>query len=552
MTPKLDGGSGRAAATRRSLLTMGAAGLLAGGAAAAISDIAGNAQAIASTTSSTPDWINVASSAYGADPTGASDSTTAFKNAISAAVSAGGGVIYIPAGTYAITSTLTCPTVPVYFIGDGAWATTISYSGSGDCFRIYDSSTYGSRKKFGGGFVGITIDGTSAQPGSVGLHVGDLLQYELDLTVQNFSGTGCIGVHLDNNYYWTEQLFGRIYAQHCTSHVVFDWTSSASSTSSGSFERCDLDIYINQQKAAFDGVVFQNGAFVTNGSLKIRGNFGYSTSSVSSAALRLTGYQSANGYPSYSGIVDSTLDIGVECASGSYTPQTIVFGSSGNSISGCYGALQFGAAGSTFTPSNNAKNVFNFLGQTGGDHTLPGGWATYSSGFPAGITGHVSFRFLPTGHEVMVSWAFDIAARDRAEERGIHRHRGQQVRLHRQQDHSRQQRGRWPDRQCLRSRLPDLGLSFPVQRPVLHEHHRLLVVRPGHLHSQPRLSGRKVSANRRARLVAPGLRAGHFAVSRPFFPGPVPRRVSSAGRRGGRTGSGSSRGEALDQRDCHP
>jgi hypothetical protein len=37
-------------------------------------------------------------------------------------------------------------------------------------------------------------------------------------------------------------------------------------------------------------------------------------------------------------------------------------------------------------------------------------WATYSSGFPSGITGHVSFRFLPTGNEVMVSWAFAIAS----------------------------------------------------------------------------------------------------------------------------------------------
>jgi hypothetical protein len=34
----------------------------------------------------------------------------------------------------------------------------------------------------------------------------------------------------------------------------------------------------------------------------------------------------------------------------------------------------------------------------------------YSSGFPAGITGGVSFRYLPTGNEVMVSWALAIAA----------------------------------------------------------------------------------------------------------------------------------------------
>ena len=396
--------------SRRSLLAMGTAGLLAGGAAAVISDVAGKAPAAAAATAATagtPDWINVTS--YGADPTGASDSTSAFENAIAAAASAGGGVVYIPGGTYTISSTLTCTTVPVYFVGDGAWATIISFAGTGDCFRIYDSSTYGGRKKFGGGVVGLTIDGTKAGAGSAGLHVGDLLQYELDLTVQNFSGAGSIGVHLDNNYYWTEQLFGRIYAQYCTSHVVFDWTTSTSTTSSGSFERCDLDIYVNQDSAKFDGVVFQNGAFVTNGSLKIRGNFGASSSAVSSAALRLTGYKSANGYTSYSGLVDSMIDIGVECGSGTYPTQTIAFGAAGNSISGCYGALNFGAAGNTFAPSNNTTNVFNFYGQTGGDSTLPGGWATYSSGFPAGVTGHVSLRFLPTGNEVMVSWALTIA-----------------------------------------------------------------------------------------------------------------------------------------------
>lgn len=400
--------------TRRSLLAMGAKGLLAGGAAVAVSDTVGATQADAATTgTATPDWINVASSTYGADPTGANDSTTAFRNAIAAATSAGGGVVYIPAGTYAISDTLTCETVPVYFVGDGPWATVIAFSGTGDCFRIYDSTIYGQRTKFAGGFVGITIDGAKAGAGSTGLHVGDLLQYELDLTVQNFYGTGSIGVYLDNNYYWTEQLYGRIYAQNCASHVVFDWTPTNplnTKTSSGSFERCDLDIYLDQVNAKFDGVVFRNGAFTTNGSLKIRGNFGSSATPVSSAALRLTGNNTVNGYSSYSGIVDSMLDIGLECGSGSYTPQTIVFGARENAISGCYGALNFGAAGDKFTKSNNVNNVFNFIGHTGGDPSLPGGWSTYSSGFPTGVSGHVAFRLLPTGNEVMVSWAFDIAS----------------------------------------------------------------------------------------------------------------------------------------------
>src|SRR5580698_883077 len=97
---RLQGGSSRQPSTRRSLLAMGAAGLLATGAATVISDASGAAPADAATTTSggTPDWANV--TAYGADPTGAAASTAAFKAAISAAASAGGGVVYIPAGTY--------------------------------------------------------------------------------------------------------------------------------------------------------------------------------------------------------------------------------------------------------------------------------------------------------------------------------------------------------------------------------------------------------------------------------------------------------------------
>ena len=152
-----------------------------------------------------------------------------------------------------------------------------------------------------------------------------------------------------------------------------------------------------------------------------------------------------------------------------YTPQTIVFGASGNAISGCYGALNFGAAGNTFAASNNNGNVFNFIGQTGGDSTLPGQWATYSSGFPAGITGHVAFRFLPTGNEVMVSWAFTVAAGTTLKGGDDHRHGEHQVRLQRQQDHSRQQLRRRPDRQRLRPRLRDPGRGLPVRGPDLHQ-----------------------------------------------------------------------------------
>ena len=388
------------------MLATSAAGLLAGTGAVAIGGAITSPPAVAATIG-TPAWINVVAS--GADPTGAMDSTTAIQTAISA-LPVTGGVVYMPAGTYKVSGTLTCTTVPAYFLGDGIWATTLAFSGSGDCVRIYDPTTYSGRTRFSGGFCGITIDGTSAGDASTGLHLGDLLQYELDMTVQNFRGADSIGVHADNNYYWTEQLRGRIHAQACASHVVFDCSGSLA-TSSGSFERCDLDIYIDQQNPSFDGVVFRNGAMTGNGSLRIRGNFGPSASAVSSAVLRLTGSTPAGRqFPSSSGIQNGLVDIGVECAPGAFTPQTIAFGSSSNTVRGCYGALNFGIGGyEHFSPSDNAGNVGAFQGPVTGDSTLPGQWVTYGTGLPSGWTGHVSLRFLPTGNEVIISWAFDIA-----------------------------------------------------------------------------------------------------------------------------------------------
>jgi Pectate lyase superfamily protein len=393
-------------ASRRSMLAGTATGLLAGAGTVAIGSAVGGPRAAAAAVS-TPGWINVVS--YGADPSGAADSTSAIQDAINA-MPAAGGVVYVPAGTYKVSATLTCTTVPAYFLGDGAWATVLAFSGTGDCVRVYDPTTYSGRTRYSGGFCGITIDGKSAGAGSAGLHVGDLLQYELDLTVQNFSAAGSIGLHLDNAYYWTEQLHGRVYTQNCASHAVFDCTGTVA-TSSGSFDRCDLDIYIDHWSANGDGVVFTNGANIGNGSLRIRGNFSSSSSPVTSAALRLTGsLPSGHDYSGSSGILNGLLDIGVECGSGSYTPQTIVFGSSANTIYSCYGALNFGVGSDqNFSRGNNAGNIFDFRGQVVGDYSLPGLWGTYSTGLPSGWTGHVSARFLPTGHEVMVSWALDIA-----------------------------------------------------------------------------------------------------------------------------------------------
>ncbi len=56
---------------------------------------------------------------YGADNTGAQDAGTAITAAMTAAVAAGGGWIYFPAGTYRISSTIQISSALLQFAGDG-------------------------------------------------------------------------------------------------------------------------------------------------------------------------------------------------------------------------------------------------------------------------------------------------------------------------------------------------------------------------------------------------------------------------------------------------
>lgn len=84
--------------------------------------------------------------AYGADPTGVADSTTAIQAAIDAAqvtVSATFGInvpsVYFPAGTYAISSQITKKSAP--WIGDGIDNTTFKWNGNNSTVAIVQDGT---------------------------------------------------------------------------------------------------------------------------------------------------------------------------------------------------------------------------------------------------------------------------------------------------------------------------------------------------------------------------------------------------------------------------
>ena len=302
--------------------------------------------------------------------------------------------MHIPPGNYKTSSTVggNVNGMPVVIWGDpGA---TIEYYGSGECIRMYDASNYATRnEQITTGIYGfLVIDGThsSASVASTGVHAGDILQLGMFCTVRSFVNyTGSIGVHFDNNYYWTEQLNARIFASACGTHVMFDNSANTSGQATGSFDRAIVDVFMDQDGAG-DGVTLTNGAQLVDGRLGIYGNAGTSTTQY--AVLRITGSDVIDSVTTYSTIYDSVLNIGVELDDATYTaPYTIYFGSAYNVIVRGTGVIDFGATG-TFTSSNNAGNMYGWIGTVNGDAAL----VTF---LPAGITN------LADSHQVISSYA---------------------------------------------------------------------------------------------------------------------------------------------------
>ncbi|HEY8202948.1 MAG TPA: glycosyl hydrolase family 28-related protein, partial [Actinomycetota bacterium] len=133
-------------------------------------------------------WVDAV--AYGADPTGASDSRAAINAALTAA-SAGRGVVYLPAGNYFVSGTLAVPAF-VHLMGAGQYITVIAPTFStGHVFTLGGGSS----------IEGLWIFGPSANTNAGGTLSGTP-QTVAVTTTQSFpaSGTGSIAL---TNGTWT-------------------------------------------------------------------------------------------------------------------------------------------------------------------------------------------------------------------------------------------------------------------------------------------------------------------------------------------------------------
>lgn len=111
----------------------------------------------------TTDWFNA--KAFGATGNGTTDDTAAILAALAAAKANGGGVVYLPAGTYSTSASLVIPADGVYILGAGMGATIVKPA-TGAQFDAISTAIPASAGTAGfiRNFIGVaclTIDGTA-------------------------------------------------------------------------------------------------------------------------------------------------------------------------------------------------------------------------------------------------------------------------------------------------------------------------------------------------------------------------------------------------------
>lgn len=342
-----------------------------------------------------PDWFNAKS--YGAVGDGTTDDTTAIQAAITACIAAYGGIVYLPSGTYKTSTTITADLEnwsSVSIVGDGQKPTTVAYHGTGACFRMYNPNTGAGSE--GSGFANLTIDGTNASgSGATGLHIGDITELVIHkLTVQNFAGTGGIGINFDNTVSWTEEADVRASISNCTQMVVFQIT-----TGYGSFGYGNFDFSLYQSSNQQSGVCLLNGSNMYHGSLRIRGNFVGGTATTTAAVIYLAGLGPSGNTTGAAGqqisLSSMHMDVQVECTGGTYFPYSMWFDSSGSWPygNGNYGTMDFGWSSPSFAPAVVAANQWAFTGIIVSDTTLnPSGSSVWMSfNVPVACTSQVTY-----------------------------------------------------------------------------------------------------------------------------------------------------------------
>lgn len=180
-----------------------------------------------------------------------------------------GGVVVIPPRLDYTTpglSEIYKPTVSVIAPG-GSASTLIKHTGNGACLPVRTNPV---TVQQAGQFGGFTIDGTDADPGSVGVHTGDIIgAHWNDLVVRNYTAAGSTGMWFENRDLFTERnLLTRVWLDNNNTSLRLSHSAGGGPNGGNSFgynRFLDLRINVNSGQTAFvteDDVVVYSGVLV--------------------------------------------------------------------------------------------------------------------------------------------------------------------------------------------------------------------------------------------------------------------------------------------------
>jgi len=200
-------------------------------------------EVVPAATASPAGYINAAAAPYDADPTGNTDSTTAIQDAINAAEAAGTGV-YLPQGTYLVSSQLSVNDVTV--TGAGPWYTEITGTDAGfsgdqspasNDVTVSNLSIFGNVNDrvdsdsdvngFNGGFSNSTISNVWIQNTKVGIWV-DGPCTNLTITGVRIQDTTADGVNFDGGV--TNSIVENTFTRNTQDDGMAMWSNGTADT----------------------------------------------------------------------------------------------------------------------------------------------------------------------------------------------------------------------------------------------------------------------------------------------------------------------------------
>lgn len=282
---------------------------------------------------------------YGADPTGDTDSTSAFE-AVQTAIGSSAATVYIPAGTYK-TSTFLSLIQNQNIIGDGSSSVTVNYTGSTTALTINISGAFTGGEN-AGTVSGFSLSAYDATGTPNGCQFGNLQGLNMtDVAFYGFDGFGIYGLNASSQ--WAEENNIRAIVVQCGTAVVLN---------GGSYDYSNFDFLIVTGPGQ-GGLTIENSTQLQGCSIRIRGNF-YIAETNTAAVIAVEPSGTGASY-----ISNSLFDVAVENApatdaTSGYVGHYTVYMNSTNqesNITNCTGVLSFANIATT-----SGDAVINFQG----------------------------------------------------------------------------------------------------------------------------------------------------------------------------------------------